>query len=149
MTAGEFQHLWRPPALQDLPFCSYKHWLVWLCAEDFCDLTFRFWGSHCVFNFNICGVISCTHCIFRRTCCFHQLFRFTTFPQTGHFSNLPALQATEAWETFAPRISESSEDRAEHEDEVTYQQVIWTVVILKAGLWELLVEILAAVPLCL
>lgn len=119
MTAGEFQHLWRPPTLQDLPFCSYKHWLTWLCAEDFCNLTFRFWRSHCVLNhFESCWPFQHlqSHFLhklyfFRHTCFCHQLFRFTTFRWTGHFYDLSALQATEAWKTFAPRISESSEEQ--------------------------------------
>lgn len=39
--------------------------------------------------------------------------------------------------------------KTQHEDEVTSQQDIWRVMILKAGLLVLLIEILAAVSLCL
>lgn len=39
--------------------------------------------------------------------------------------------------------------KTEHEDEVTSQQDIWRGMILQAGLLVLLIEILAAVPLCL
>lgn len=164
MTAGEFQHLWRLPTWQDLPFCLYKHYLVvylrWLATyvtlhSDFegaiVFLTLRvplvssFWRQ-----FNIRGVVSRTQTVFSDTpavatnCLDLQLScERVTFPIYQRSKPLKPARH------LLPEFQNQERSRTEHEDEVTYQRVIWAVVILKAGLWELLVDILAAVPLCL
>lgn len=150
-TCGDHQHYKTSPSV---PTSTAWFGCVLRTSVTRSRRVFNLFESHWTFLFggssNICGVISLSHTVFSHTpAVATNCFDLQLFCERVTFPIYQRSKPLKPGRHLLPEYQNLVRSRTEHEDEVTFQQVIWTAMILKAGLWELLVEILAAVPLCL